>query len=134
MKSGIRCAALGALAVLAACAHAPGPADIPPAASFDAQILDNGTKLFVYRQRGLGGPQREDDDPRRSGPPQRRLSSEQMQKIAQRGIAAMLAQNGYCRDGYMVLEQYEQQRSYVVRGECRDAANATDREKYSARR
>lgn len=117
--------------MLGACSHTPSHDDIPRGATFNANILSDGTKLFVYRQRGFGGPPNEAElGATERG--QRGPNTEQMQKIAQRGIMAMLAENHYCRAGYMVLEQYEQQRSYVVRGECRDAAGASDREKYSA--
>lgn len=117
---------------LIGCSSAPTASDIPAGASFDTSILDNGTKLFVYRQRGPGGADGDDagKSPKRG---ESKMSSAQMQKIAQRGIAAMLLQNRYCRDGYFVLEQYEQRRSYVVRGECRDGADAGDREKFPAR-
>lgn len=121
----------GTIAMLGACSHTPSPGDIPRGAMFNANILADGTKLFEYRQRGFGGPPNEAElgavERGQRGP-----NSEQMQKIARRGVDAMLAQNHYCRSGYMVLEQYEQQRNYVVRGECRDAADASDREKYSA--
>jgi hypothetical protein len=117
-------------AALSACSQAPTVADIPRGASFTPTILTDGTKLFVYRQRGFGGPPNENE----VGPSeraQRGPNTEQMQKMAQRGATAMLMQNHYCREGFMVLEQYEQQRSFVLRGECRDAADASDREKFS---
>lgn len=116
---------------IAACSHTPSAADIPPQASFTANILADNTKLFVYRQRGFGGPPREDEVGSLDRG-ERRPKTEDEQKMARRGVEAMLMQNHYCRDGYMVLEQYEQQRSFVVRGECRDAADASDREKYSS--
>jgi hypothetical protein len=126
MRLAIGTAAL----ILSACSHTPTASDIPPGASFTATILTDGTKLFVYKQRGMGGPPSETElgqiERGKRGP-----NTEQMQKIAQRGADAMLAQNHYCRTGYMVLEQYEQQRSFVVRGECREAADSSDREKYS---
>ncbi|MDB6062402.1 MAG: hypothetical protein JWM78_2505 [Verrucomicrobiaceae bacterium] len=117
---------------LSACSHTPSPEDIPAGASFITNILADDTKLFTYRQRGFGGPPRENEAgaPERGG--ERGPKTEQMQKMAERGVVAMLMQNHYCREGYMVLEQYEQQRSYIVRGECRDAASQADREKYSA--
>lgn len=118
-------------ALLSACGHTPTAADIPSGASFTATILADGTKLFLYKQPGFRGPPEED----RVGSlerGQRGPTTEQMQKIALRGVVATLAQNHYCRTGYMVLEQYPQQRSYVVRGECREPADQADREKFPA--
>lgn len=117
--------------VLSACGHTPSAADIPSGASFSATILADGTKLFLYKQPGFRGP----PDEERLGPTergQRGPTTEQMQKVALRGVTATLAQNQYCRTGHMVLEQYPQQRSYVVRGECRESADQADREKYPA--
>jgi hypothetical protein len=121
---------------LAACSHTPDAGDIPPSANFTTKILANDTKLFVYSQRfGRGRPGGEDEpyeggQGRGSffgGPP----SSAQMSQGALRGVQAMLAQNHYCRDGYVVLEQYDEHGKYIVRGECRDAATSADREKFA---
>jgi hypothetical protein len=115
--------------VLSACGHTPSAADIPSGASFTATVLADGTKLFVYKQPGFRGP----PDEAQVGPVERGQhgpTTEQMQKTALRGIVATLAENQYCRTGYMVLEQYPQQRNYVVRGECREPADQADREKF----
>ena len=122
---------LGALLGAAGCAqHQPGPGDIVPGSEFNANILENGTKLFVFSvpmaRPGRGGDVRREMD-----------DEEQMQRARReashpgpQALQAMLAQNGYCRDGYLVLEQYEQQRRYVTRGECRDDATGQDRERF----
>ncbi len=119
---------------LSACAHTPSVDDIPPGATFTTKILPDDTKLFVYSQRfarrGANGGEADDglsEAPERGGSGR----SAEMAKISLRGVEAMLAQNRYCRDGYMVLEQYDQHGSYFIRGECRDAANAGDRSKFS---
>jgi hypothetical protein len=119
---------------LSACSHTPSADDIPPGAAFTTKILADDTKLFVYSQRfarrgpGNGdGGDGSDEAPDRGGSGR----SEQMAKISLRGMQAMLAQNHYCRDSYVVLEQYDQHGSFFIRGECRDAANAADRSKFS---
>lgn len=121
---------------LSACSHTPSIDDIPPGATFTTKILADDTKLFTYSQRfGRRGPNEGDMDDRASEERIRSGSSNRTAQIAQtglRGVQAMLAQNHYCRDGYMVLEQYEQHGSYIIRGECRDAANAADRSKFSS--
>jgi hypothetical protein len=124
--------AVGATALwLSACSHTPSADDIPPGATFTTKILADDTKLFVYSQRfarrGPGNGDGLDEAPDRGGSGR----SEQMAKVALRGMQAMLAQNHYCRDGYVVLEQYDQHGSYFIRGECRDAADADNRSKFS---
>lgn len=135
----LACASFAA-ALLSACAHTPSADDIPPGATFTANILADNTKLFVYTQRfGRGGPARDEyaeidgyEGRGRSSGGGRERGAERsgVSQAAQKGVQAMLAQNKYCRDGYMVLEQYDQHGSYVVRGECRDAATADDRNKF----
>ena len=115
------------------CSHTPSAADIPPGATFTANILADGTKLFVYRQSGFGARPPREGEVGALDQPDRGPSTEQLQKSAKRGVDATLAQNHYCREGYMVLEQYQQERAFIVRGECRDAANADEREKFSTR-
>ena len=126
---------LTACVALAACAHAPTPSDIALGASFTANILADGTKLFTYSERRLGRDEDMIDERRERGmagqgdervrPPMSRSRSAQS---LQRNLAAMLAQNHYCRDNYMVLEQYEERTGYVIRGECRDPATDSDRQ------
>jgi hypothetical protein len=44
-----RAAGIAVLSLLAvACGHAPSARDVPPGASFAANILDDGTKLFTF--------------------------------------------------------------------------------------
>ena len=119
---------------LSACSHTPSADDIPPGATFTTKILADDTKLFVYSQRfARRGSNAAEGDDGLSEAPERGGSgrSEQMAKSALRGVEAMLAQNHYCRDGYVVLEQYDQHGSYFIRSECRDAANAAERSKFS---
>jgi hypothetical protein len=127
-----RCLWLAAL-LISACGHTPGPKDIPPDVDFATTILDDDTKLFTYSVRiNRGGP----DGLGSQRPPGRGEGGEQKQqrrpsaRASQKGVEAMLMQNGYCRDGYVVLEQYEERTKYIVRGECRDAANDQDRARF----
>lgn len=127
-------AATAAVLWLSACSHTPSVDDIPPGATFTTKILADDTKLFTYSQRlGRRGPANNEAD---DGASEERIRNEssgrsaQFAQTAQRGVEAMLAQNHYCRDRYMVLEQYEEHGKYIVRGECRDAANAAERSKF----
>lgn len=136
--SRIRTTALWlATALLAACGSAPGPRDVPPGASFAANILDDGTKLFTFTlhmqrpgpgiMRGAGGPPDAEDAERA-----RRLRGN-VSETAKKGLQAMLQENGYCREGYLLHELYEDRAGYVIRGECRDAASDADRARYPRR-
>lgn len=118
-----------------ACSHTPSAGDIPPGAAFAARILTDGTKLFTYTVRVMrAGPVGDDRDGFDDMPTNRGARPErsvQFAQSAQRAIQALLAQNHYCRDGHVVLEQYDEHGKYIVRGECRDAATDADREKFS---
>lgn len=122
--------------LMAACSHAPSASDIPPGVDFSTKILIDDTKLFVYTQRFMrGGSAPSDavdfatiDNPKMMR--ERDSMRAGMSKTARKGLEATLAQNNYCRGGYMVLEQYEQHGNYIIRGECRDAASSADREKF----
>ena len=125
--------------VLEACSHTPSAGDIPPGAEFTTKILADDTKLFTYSVRVLRAGSNSDSDdiggdmPSRgsSGFAQsssRRGPSEQSML---RGVEAMLAQNHYCREGFVVLEQYDEHGKYIVRGECRDAATGAERERFA---
>lgn len=124
---------------MSACSHTPTASDIPPGAKFTTKILADDTKLFVYSQRfgrrGANGGDGEDGmgeaHGRGEGIGSGGPSRAQAAQIALRGVEAMLAQNHYCRDRYVVLEQYDEHGSYIIRGECRDAADSADREKFS---
>lgn len=116
----------------AGCAHhQPGPGDIVPGSEFNANILDDGTKLFVFSvpmaRPGKGGDIRREMDDDEA---QMQRARREVSRPGPQAMQAMLAQNGYCREGYLVLEQYEHQRRYVTRGECRDGATEQDRERF----
>jgi hypothetical protein len=128
--------AMGVAALfLAACSHTPGVGGIPPGATFKTNILADDTKLFMYSQR-FAQDERSDVDSR-DGVRSRNQGSGSVSRSAQyaqvslRGVKAVLAQNHYCRDDYVVLEQYEEHGSYIIRGECRDAATSAERGKFT---
>jgi hypothetical protein len=115
--------------VLGACSHTPGPDDIPPGADFSANILGDGTKLFVFSLRlarpeghGMGAMRGQEEEQRSRRPTN--------VKSMQQALQAMLAENGYCRENYVVLEQYELRNQYFIRGECRDSATESDRTRF----
>ena len=131
-RFGLRRLALMVLPTLwlGACSHAPSARDIAPGAGFTTKILPDSTKLFTYSQRFMRGGGDVSTIDRPQAMRERDGMRETMTKVAQKGLEAMLAQNGYCRASYMVLEQYEEHGSYIIRGECRDSATDSDRERF----
>lgn len=132
-----RAAGIAALSLLAAaCSQAPAARDVPPGASFAANILDDGTKLFTFSvhlprppletARSLQAQEQEQAEGRR------RMRADPAEG-AKKALQAMIQENGYCREGYVLHELYEDRTDYVIRGECRDAATDADRARYSRR-
>jgi hypothetical protein len=117
-----RAALIVLLALLGACAQQPDAGDVPRGADFSPRILADGTKLFrVLLREPLPERRRA-----QNAPPQREREAD-LKAIA----AAMLAGNGYCRTGFIVLEQYRQQHTRALRGECREGADAGDRQRFA---
>jgi hypothetical protein len=110
---------------------------VPRGANFSANILDNGTKLFTFstrlpRQRDADDVRAENKFRRDTDQPEARPRLQaDLAEANKKAAQAMLQENGYCREGYVLLEMYEDRLDYVIRGECRDAANDSDRAKYS---
>lgn len=140
---------LAGVVSLAACSGAPTPKDIPPGTQFSTQILDDGTKLFTLKsqppgpERGSGERMRAQSRQGRGGddcfpcePGERgagggagggRMRESDLKAVA----TAMISENRYCREGFVVLEQFQQERARVLRGECRDSADTADRARFS---
>lgn len=108
--------------LLAGCSQQP-PHKPAEHVHFEVLILPNGTKLFefavkpppVTRPASHALPQTE-------SPGSRRLSPERLLKQ----LEQTLAETGYCREGYQVLERYPN----YLRGECREAATGEDRQRF----
>lgn len=122
---------------LAACGSAPGARGVPAGANFAANILPDGTKLFTFSTR-LPHPIEEavrgasafrDGDPDQAE--RRRRMPANLADTNRRALQEMLQENGYCREGYLLHELFEDRTEYVIRGECRDAASDADRARYS---
>jgi hypothetical protein len=111
--------------LLTACGGGGQRPDEPAPGRFSAELLNNGTKLFTYTLEREPPPrtvQRRGEPP----PRERRLPD------PHKGLQAMLLQNGYCREGYVTLEQYTLARQQLIRGECRDSASAADRARFGS--
>lgn len=88
-----------------------------------AQINDQGTKFFEFSRR----PQRESPRP---GDAERFERPEAPDGALTRRIEDVLAETGYCREGFFELYRQRQRGELSVRGECREAATAEDRERF----
>lgn len=131
-----RAAGIAALSLLAAaCGTTPGARNVPPGASFAANILADDTKLFTFSMRlpkpSEGGRSlRDQDDPQGESRHRARIDYAEGSKKA---LQVMIEENKYCREGYVLHELYEDRTDYVVRGECRDAATDADKARFSHR-
>jgi hypothetical protein len=120
----LRPAAVAVIVLLGACAHRPDADDVPRGVDFSTQILADDTKLFRVLVR--------ESLPERPRPASQPSQPQRERDIDLKAIAsAMLAQNSYCRTGFIVLEQYRQQHTRVLRGECRESADAGDRRHFA---
>ena len=133
------------LPLFAACSSTPGSGKVPQGADFSTEILADGTKIFKVIVRPVAPEER----PAMTGPAANARTSGDCfpcEPGQQRGgmggrndkpldlkavATTMLTDNHYCRDGFVVLEQYHQNRSQILRGECRDAADDSDRARFS---
>ena len=106
---------LFATALLTACASS-GPATHFED-SFATEISADGTKFFTYtRQFDQGSKSRG-----------RRRDNKDKDTALQTSVQEKLDSSGYCRDGYLALEDYEANGIERIRGECRDGASDNDR-------
>lgn len=117
------------------------PNDRPePKETFSTKATSNGTKLFSYsveipeRSRTRGGERRQ-----RSGMAKRkqRSGTEKRERRAESGAAGRglsterlheqleqkIAETGFCKEGYVVLDEVFRNRFASIRGECRDGAD-----------
>lgn len=134
---------LSAFLMLTACASAPPP-NIPLDEIFVTTIEDNHLKLFVFsvtppERAGVDGIT--SDEVRHSGRPPVENSGgrprpnkselrEQMKEIVYSRLEARLSENGFCRDGFIILESFIDYGKSRIRGECLDGATEEDYKKF----
>ncbi len=127
--------------ILAGCSNQSKRPD--PVEYFNTQITDDGTKFFVYRlekphsdKRTNIGPENTPGQGRRGGgikgdrKIQQGRSNQAGNKMTaklENNLDALLAKNGYCRNGYFELERHQLHGGLSLRGECRDDATEDDR-------
>ncbi len=97
--------------------------------SLEFRILDNGSKQFVYRttRRAYGEtPRPETGMPRVRSP----IPDERDYRRLQNRTANVVAEVGYCREGYLELDFRLAMNVQWIRGECRESASSSDREHF----
>ena len=106
---------------LAACAStAPAPAFND---RFATDISANATKFFTYTRHFHN----------KSSSSHARPDDKKADAAWRKAVQAKLDSSGYCRDGYLTLEDYEANGIARVRGECRDGASEEDRRSFPNR-
>lgn len=128
-----------------------------PIEVFQTQISQDGTKVFVYRLERPENPGAErvrSAGPRGNrdhgeGPAGRNGNNGEGKKGRSRGpsdaenkgskhgdfkldegLTAVLAENGFCREGYYELDRYQALGDISLRGECKDTATENDRRNF----
>lgn len=105
--------------VLTGCA-ASDPLSVLPRASESlvSEYSVDGSKFFEFRRSHLPRADRRDQP----------LEEE----VITRRIEQVMEETGYCRDGFFELYRQRVRDGLVVRGECREAASASDRQRFPA--
>ena len=133
-----------AIALSSSCSSKkPHPA---PVTYFSTNITVEGGKFFVYRlempQRGGqedGGRGSRPEKGKKPGggggrngasPPNNGRKGGRSEVNLKQRVDRLIAENRYCRDGYVVLDEYTGAGGVSLRGECRDGATPEDRSRF----
>lgn len=134
------CIGAGVLAGVAGCATTPKE----PVVTFTTHIHIDGTKSFEYlsaaptkskrdtKKHSDGKPPRGDkppkaDKPRSQSKHEKGPSKEVIAQRAQQRITELLNTNGYCKEGYITLDEHIVRESFAIKGQCIEQANEDDR-------
>ena len=114
---------------------------------FVTDIKENGLKLFSYSVT-MSSPQKETNGNGRGrkgaggmgggmrgrngggSPNHESMTNRSKAKINEK-LDSKLAETGYCREGYIVLNSYAGKGKSQIRGECKEGATDSDRKKFS---
>ena len=115
---------------------------------FVTDIKENGLKLFSYsvtmsspqKEMSVKGGGRKGNGGMGGGMRGTRkgagrsdsesMTNRSMEKINEK-LDSKLAETGYCREGYIVLNSYGGKGKSQIRGECKDGATDSDRKKFA---
>ena len=99
----------------------------------EQEQLERELELRSLRDRNdrLGQQQAVEEQEGENGGARRRASIDRMILISDEKLKAKLAQTGYCRDGFLLLQRDFEFGQARLRGECRESANESDRARYA---
>lgn len=111
---------LAPVAVLLVSCATPDPLSVLPAAREQLEVRFSGddSKFFEFTREYV--PRQLDDERRPLSP-----------DVLSRRVQEVLEQSGYCREGFFELYRQPIRRGLTLRGECREAASAEDRERFA---
>ncbi|MBU2985081.1 hypothetical protein KO528_06950 [Saccharophagus degradans] len=133
-------ASIGLAAAISGCASTPKE----PVISFTTHIYLDGTKSFDYtstmQSKNKSKPSGKRDKPPRDGVPPKSdkprkshsshedgPNKEAIAQRAQQRLIELLNTNGYCREGYITLEEHIVRTSIAIKGQCIEQANEDDK-------
>lgn len=113
---------------LAACAVR---VSLPPAReSLEPEINNENTKFFVFRRENIQQLPAESLSPATVQNRGEDNAGTMEQLVLQR-VTLILQKTGYCREGFFELFRENSRNGLMLRGECREAANPQDRERFN---
>lgn len=125
------------LGLLLACSAPPGRnyTDAGLQETLETEILPNSSKMFVYRlrlpQEAMPSHVRIAEGPRRARPGVGGIEiNRNTSRRLEENTAHVVATLGYCREGFLRLDQSISPYHLWVRGECREGATPEDRQRF----
>lgn len=115
--------------LLVACGGGPRWQAPPADEQLIPEIADDGTKFFTFQRDYLRARESRDDLPINSRG-QRNMRIGEYEVEAR--INGILELTGYCRRGFFELYREQTFQRFLVRGECREAADESDRLRFTA--
>lgn len=89
--------------------------------SFTPKIYSDDSKRFEFTMRYQG---------RVNANRPERYNPESFAKKMNEQLRIELEANEFCRDGYFVIQRYDQPVNAMIQGECRESASAQDHERW----
>lgn len=130
---------------LASCSSGPDRKPPPLQQLLHTSITDNGSKMFVFQMVRASTEGSSRSGRHRSGPPadggrggkdggrggkRGGMDPQKMLLNAHEALQQQLEETGFCREGYMTLDEKAERGLLAIRGECTETATEQDREEF----
>lgn len=129
---------------LAGCSSGPDRKPPPLQQRLHTSITDNGSKMFVFQMVRASTERAARSGGGRAGPPdgggrggrgggrggKGGMDPEKMLLQAHEALQQQLEETGFCREGYMTLDEKAERGLLAIRGECTETATQQDREQF----